>query len=168
MANLAASIEHAIAFWKELMARKKAAWRRDVEASPCQNCGHVNPTSTEETTQQLVNATEQNEGESSGPSIFERFGKGIVTLPKWARGPDTDQYNRTGDRDIEGEAAGATAAEPLLRTPDESSTEVGGPSGSQGYGTLAQSVDSVSSVPEQIEQIVKKKDKGKKRVVEVK
>lgn len=164
LANFAASIEHAIAFWKELLARKRAAWQRDAEARPCEGCGHVNHAATEASQSAAATAPAHGEVGLAGPSFLGHFGKGNITLPKWARGPNAGPY-KDEERDIENEAAEATADEPLLVTPDESTAEAGGPSGSsQGYGTLDQSVESVGSVPETV---VRKKDKGKKRQIEV-
>lgn len=135
LANLAASILHGIAFWKELIARKKIAWQKTLIATPCQNCGHAKQTSL----------PQPEEAEPSSPLSSK------ITIPKWARGAATVPQ----DDDVE---AGPSAQEPLLATPEGSLTEVGA-----GYGTLAQSVESISSVPETV---VKQKDKGKKRVVE--
>lgn len=156
LANLALCMEHAVAFWKEMLARKKAAWRRDLEARPCQNCGHVDQVAERDAVGPLPDAEpEVVEAGPSKPSLFERFGGGKVALPRWATGMGAGKGG-VGD----GEADDG-AQEPLLVTPDESSTEV--PTESQ-YGALEQSVQSVGSVPETV---VKKKDKGKKRVIEV-
>lgn len=160
LANFVASIEHAIAFWKELLARKKSAWKRDIEARPCPNCGHVDHAATSNCTE---HSPPPPDAESFESSLLGKFGKGKITLPKWASGPDAIRYKKRSDPDLENDGADATAHDPLLVTPDGSTTEIGGPSGS-GYGTLDESVESIPSVPETI---VKKKDKGKKRQVEV-
>lgn len=166
LANFVASILHAIAFWKELMARKHSSWQRRLEAHPCDNCGHVNlaphePYTAPSATRDTVGP---NEGEP-GPSCLSNLGgigKNKIILPKWARGPNAVQYANDEERTIGVDGVDRRDDEPLLVTPDESTVEVGGPSGSgQGYGTLDQSVERIP------ETVVKKKEKGKKRVVEV-
>ncbi|ORY01055.1 hypothetical protein BCR34DRAFT_101316 [Clohesyomyces aquaticus] len=173
LANLALSVMHAVAFWKELMARKKEQWRQEVnvEGIPCGDCGGV------------VRMVGERDGEldveAEAPirtPLLSRLGGGKITLPKWARGPKAARYtdiDEDDDRDVENEAGMESAErdlredERLLDTPDESTSGTaigaGGPS-SLGYGTMGQSVDSVSSVSETV---VKKVDKGKKRVVAV-
>lgn len=148
LASLATSILHAVAFWKELMARKHASWRRSLESEPCVRCGHVN-------VPELV--------DNRGPaqSFFRLFNGGKVALPRWARGPNARAYKEDEERNVENQGRAENVEEPLLATPDESTTELGGPSAPGGYGTLDQSVESIP------ETIVKKKDKGKKRLVEV-
>ena len=81
-------------------------------------------------------------------------GKGV--LPKWS-----ENKTRHADLEIEKESEHDAAA-PLLITPDESTVDTAGPSLGE-YGTMAQSVESLRSVPETV---VRKKDKGKKRVVD--
>jgi hypothetical protein len=152
LTNLAASILHGVAFWKELMARKKRSWQRSLDATPCSNCGHLNnpasdPNAPATTANVPCEHTDIERGQSS-TSLLESFEQVKATLPKWAKA------SMGGERDIENDAEA-----PLLITPDESTTEVGGPS--SGYGTLDQSVGSIP------ETIVKKKGKGKKRMVEV-
>jgi hypothetical protein len=178
--NLVASLLHAVAAWKEIMARKKQGWRReyerDVGGRVCGNCGGVESegerVGREGDGDAPINFMDEPEGaafsgdrhdssgagDEAGPSILKRFGKGKVVLPRWARGPEA------GERDVEHKAAdtGDDVIAPLLVTPDDSSsTEVAGPSG---YGTLSQSVESLNRAAETM---VKKKDKGKKRVVDV-
>ncbi|KAF2676568.1 hypothetical protein K458DRAFT_396872 [Lentithecium fluviatile CBS 122367] len=154
-----ACVAHVVAFWKELVARKKKEWEREVEERACEACGFVRAQGAEQ-----EGGMEEDENEGWGPTFFDRLtdGAGKITLPKWATGPRAaSRVHKTKDGvDIESEAA--AVREPLLATPDESGTEVGGPSGS--YGTLGQSVESVRSVPETI---VRKKERGKKRVVDV-
>ncbi|KAF2195151.1 hypothetical protein K469DRAFT_698714 [Zopfia rhizophila CBS 207.26] len=167
LANFVASVLHAVAFWKELMARKRKQWRRDLEVT-CENCGHVNET-VEGPSASTATSIPAPAGAIAGPSgqtktsIFGKFGSGKVALPIWAHGQNVGKYTDE-ERDVENDAGEGVNEEPLLVTPDESTTEVGGPSGSQVYGTLDQSVQSVDSVPETV---VKKKGKGKKRLVEV-
>lgn len=155
LTNMAASILHGVAFWKVLMVRKKRVWLRNLEPKPCGNCGHLNNVAQEpSTTASATDAsTRHTHTENDPPSsnILESFEKVKAALPKW---PKTSVG---GERDVENDAAEAAA--PLLVTPDESTTEVGGPS--SGYGTLDQSVGSIP------ETLVKKKSKGKKRMVEV-
>ncbi|KAF2108376.1 hypothetical protein BDV96DRAFT_264574 [Lophiotrema nucula] len=154
LCNFAASVLHGVAFWKELMARKKEAWRRDLEARGCERCGCG----------AAEGGGEAEAGDARGsaglggveaallkPSFLGDFGKGKVVLPKWAQGPNARQESGRDNDESE---------EPLLATPDESAAE-GEPSGTSDYGTLG---ESMSSVPETI---VKKKEKGKKRLVDV-
>ncbi|KAJ4303631.1 hypothetical protein N0V90_002532 [Kalmusia sp. IMI 367209] len=161
LAIVFASVLHAIAFWKELMARKKAAWQRELDLKPCENCGHVTvPTHIERST---VDISNNEESGPSRPSFLPDFGKRKIVLPKWAQRPKAGQYSDENDKDVNTENVGENTSEPLLVTPEESTTDAGGPS-SKGYGTMAQSVESLSSIPETV---VRKKDKGKKRLVEV-
>jgi hypothetical protein len=164
LANLVASILYAIAFWKELMARKQQAWRNDVEAEPCAACGHTNKIHDAEHVQCTTsNVAREAAGDLPKPSNLPRSSK--ITLPEWARSPHAKRYSDNDQVDAPHSTAEEANEQSLLVTPDESTTEVAGPSNSNhGYGTLAQSVESISSVPETI---VKKKDKGKKRLVEV-
>ncbi|KAF1979699.1 hypothetical protein BU23DRAFT_594887 [Bimuria novae-zelandiae CBS 107.79] len=158
LTNLFASILHAIAFWKELLARKHTQWQRDLNRPPCENCGHQ--------TEPLVHHAPIDE--EAGPShqpILSNFGRvRNMMLPKWAQTSKDDQDKDVDQQEIDNGAVGDSVAEPLLATPEESTADAGGPSSSKEYGTMAQSVESVDSVPETI---VKKKDKGKKRLVDV-
>ncbi|KAF2269115.1 hypothetical protein CC78DRAFT_564868 [Lojkania enalia] len=146
LANLVVSVLHAVVWWKEVMARKKQAWRKEVEVgegTPCERCGYICEGMEQD------GEEDKSSGGHEGASVLESLTKGKVILPKWARDPDV--------RDMESET-GKGNVESLLVTPEESCTEIGGPSG---YGTLEKSV---CSVPETV---VKKKEKGKKRLVEV-
>ena len=61
-----------------------------------------------------------------------------------------------------------TAGSPLITPASSSTTERAGEgSGTQPYNGLEQSVQSVDSVESAPETVVRKKDKGKKRVVDV-
>ncbi|KAK7184581.1 hypothetical protein DPSP01_009018 [Paraphaeosphaeria sporulosa] len=169
LTNFAASVLHGVAFWKELLARKKSQWQRDLDTRPCGHCGHVTSIQDEAShSEAVITALNEQAGPSSepGPSThpthtnFGRIRK--LVLPKWARPASVRRHDSTDDRDVEKEAAGDGAGEPLLVTPDESTEFAGQPSGT--YGSMSQSVESLSSVPETI---VKKKDKGKKRMVDV-
>ncbi|KAF2739582.1 hypothetical protein EJ04DRAFT_335520 [Polyplosphaeria fusca] len=164
LANLVASILHAIAFWKELIARKQEGWLRrlslSLAARPCDECGHVN-TITEED----LDNTVKRHGKQTNARVDPSLSKTI--LAKWARSLDAQKLADDVERSLanatravsEAEDDANEAATPLLVTPEESGTEVG--ESSKGYGTLS---ESVSSVPETV---VRKKDKGKKRLVEV-
>ncbi|KAF2650992.1 hypothetical protein K491DRAFT_720259 [Lophiostoma macrostomum CBS 122681] len=168
LSNIVAGLLHAVAAWKEIMARKKQNWRREYErdmtSRTCGNYGvsvgdlDADVDARDEPEAPDLLGDEQETTAEAGPSFLERFGKGKVVLPRCARGPDYV------DGDIEKQAADAKddAIAPLLVTPDDSSsTEVAGPSG---YGTLSQSVESLNRAAETM---VKKKDKGKKRIVDV-
>jgi hypothetical protein len=100
--------------------------------------------------------------------VVDGSSKGRMRLPKWAVGLRSKMdvggkgaESENGDVVAGPSGGGATDIEPLLATPDESSTEVGGPPTSPGYGTLDRSVESVP------ETVVRKKDKGKRRLVDV-
>ncbi|KAF2796590.1 hypothetical protein K505DRAFT_323169, partial [Melanomma pulvis-pyrius CBS 109.77] len=167
LTNVIASILHGVAFWKELMARKHAAWKKDLEVRECDNCGHFVKAKDENVANTLPNDVldcNRVEAGPSQPSILERFGKGEVTMPKWAKWSNVGKFTDDVNRDRESGVMGPSAEVALLATPEDSGTEVGGPSRSRSYGTLGQSVESVESVPETV---VKKKEKGKKRLVDV-
>jgi len=177
LANFVASFAHARAFWKELIARKRAAWEReragdDVEARVCVGCGTVAGVRLEGEAEARGGPGHEEEeevgmGEGGVHEAVNPPEKGKTRLPKWATELRSKLGTNSKDADGENDAAidGPTATEPLLATPDESSAEIGGPSTSpSNYGTLDQSVESVRSVPETV---VRKKDKGKKRLVDV-
>lgn len=162
LANLFASILHAIAFWKELLARKRTQWQRDLDNTPCESCGYVSTVPNEPSVHDAL------AGEDAGPPrrpLLSTLGKmGNVAIPKWVQRSNTRRDGDMQEHDIEDEAAVTGATEPLLATPDESTADAAGPSSLGHYGAMAQSVESVNSVPETV---VKKKDKGKKRLVDV-
>lgn len=165
LANLSASILHGIAFWKEVIARKQQAWQKQYEITrgPCENCGHTRPVIDVPEGSPMSNHGEADQS-GSATATAQKLGKGkgkqTVILPKWARGPDAGRY--ADDHNVVEHAGAKTVVEePLLVTPEDSTADIAGPSD---YGTMGQSVDSISSVPETV---VKKKDKGKKRLVEV-
>ncbi|KAF2005807.1 hypothetical protein P154DRAFT_570539 [Amniculicola lignicola CBS 123094] len=154
LANLLLSVLHGIVCWKEIIAKKQQSWLRKHNQEPCDSCGHVKA---------IAGDGGQTNGTHNGPSLFGHIGHGKITMPRWARGP-----NATVESDDEETNVGHTRRRgqlheqaSLLVTPDESATEIGGPST---YGTLDKSTDSIGSIPETV---VKKKDKGKKRMVEV-
>jgi hypothetical protein len=177
-----------VSFWKEVIVRKRTAWEReresaldvDVEGRACVGCGFVAGVPQEREAEAERTAGGEDEvgtGEGTGEGEVHEAGdspgKSRIRFPKWATGLRSKPDTESKDVDGENEAAvagpnsniDATATEPLLATPDESSTEVGGPSTSPpSYGTLDQSVESVPSVPETV---VRKKDKGKKKLVDV-
>lgn len=163
MANFLASIFHAAAFWKEIIARKRAAWEYDLETRPCRNCGQTDEIFVGDSAAPIDDTPPIDvEAGPSGTSLFGRFGRSKITLPKWAKASKVNASRDTQETGFSHESAGATSGEALLVTPEESATEGIGPAGA--YGTMSQSVESLNSVPETI---VKKKDKGKKRYVDV-
>jgi hypothetical protein len=151
---------HAFAFWKEMLARKKSQWQRDLDKRPCESCGYVASTHDGPSTNEAD--TDNHAGPSSQP-IRANFGRvRNLVLPKWARAASIRRHQSAYDRDIENEEGDGGASEPLLVTPEESARDTGQPS--ETYGSTAQSLESLSSVPETI---VRKKDKGKKIAVDV-
>ena len=162
LANLVAGILHAVAFWKELIARKQNAWRAevDLEARICTNCaGACEDVGRGEDARLEGGAEGVRESGPARPSFLARLGKGRAVLPGWAQGGQ-----ERGEGEARGSVAGVSVQEPLLDTPDES--HVGGLD-FQGYGTLEQSVESVASAPSAPETVVKKVEKGKKRLVDI-
>ncbi|PVH99920.1 hypothetical protein DM02DRAFT_412868 [Periconia macrospinosa] len=169
LANLVASVCHGVAFWKEVVARKRAAWERergDVEAGwVCAGCGGGRP--GEGVADGDVEDVHDGNGEEEDGKVH---GFGAMRFPRWATGLGGKGIGDAKSEAVvgggnEGGSGEAAAAEPLLGTPDESGTEIEAPSASSvGYGTLERSVESVGSVPETV---VRKKNKGKKRLVDV-
>lgn len=157
LGSLFAGIFHAVTFWKELMARKRLQWQRDLNQTTCENCGHL--AELRDGGVVPVAPTDE-EADPSRQPLLTGFRKVGNLLPKWAQNTKVQRDGGVDAKDIEHEAAGDGAAEPLLITPDESTVEAAGPSG---YGSMSQSVESSTSVPETI---VRKMDKGKKRVVD--
>ena len=49
---VAVRILHGVAFWKELMARKKHAWRASLPQDPCARCGYTSAPSASSAQQQ--------------------------------------------------------------------------------------------------------------------
>ncbi|KAL1595029.1 hypothetical protein SLS60_009714 [Paraconiothyrium brasiliense] len=161
LANFVTSVLHAIAFWKELIARKRTQWQRDLNKQPCVHCGHVASKQDEAPVNDITG--EEQAGSSRRPMLSNVSKVGKVVLPKWARAANIfDRRDDTKDRDVEHEAANDDVGEPFLATPEESTEDTAGPSGT--YGTMSQSVESLRSIPETI---VRQKDKGKKRLVDV-
>lgn len=159
LGSLFAGVGHALAFWRELMARKQSQWRRGLEQTPCENCGHVG----ESQVRGVVSVVPRDEeADPSRQPLLAQFGKVGKLLPRWAQNTKDRRDGGVEAKGGENEAAGDGTTEPLLITPDESTIEAAGPSGQ--YGSMAQSGESSTSVPETI---VTKKDKGKKRVVDV-
>ncbi|KAF2866428.1 hypothetical protein BDV95DRAFT_584701, partial [Massariosphaeria phaeospora] len=156
LVNFIVSIEHAVAFYKELMARKKTEWKADLERQPCANCGHTEEQPAVEDGQRLPSDSASNRGTSDMGHLHG--GKDKTTMPKWSK--DTSKGTNAARK----APLVPHENEPLLDTPDGSTTETSGPSGT--YGTLTME-DSVASVGSVLETIVKKKEKGKKRVVDV-
>jgi hypothetical protein len=141
------------------MARKQSQWRRGLEQTPCENCGHVE----ESQVRGVVSAVPRDEeADPSRQPLLAQFGKVGKLLPRWAQNTKDRRDGGVEAKGGENEAAGDGTTEPLLITPDESTIEAAGPSGQ--YGSMKQSGESPTSVPETI---VTKKDKGKKRVVDV-
>lgn len=154
LVNFVVSILHAIAFWKELIARKKIAWQKDLDVTPCENCGHSQSSTNPTPPQATGGVPEPSQCCEHAKSVADaQSQRSRITIPKWVK--DGSVVFNSDERDVE---VGPSVQQPLLVTPEESLTEVG-----TGYGTLAQSVDSITSIPETV---VKKKDKGKKRVIE--
>ena len=156
LANFLVSVLHGTAFWKELLARKQIQWKRAQNATPCGNCGHV-PRAQHDGPANISSVDE--EARPWRQPLYNGFSK---VLPKWAKGTK-DRCDTGADLKIENEAMDDAATEPLLVTPDESMVEAAGPSSGQ-YGAMAQSAESPQSLTETI---VTKKDKGKKRAVNV-
>lgn len=161
---------HGVAFWKEVVARKRAAWERergDVEAGwVCAGCGGARP--GEGVAGGDVEDAHDGNGEEEDGMV-----NGFDAMrfpPRWATGLGGKESGDAKSGAVvgggnEGGSGEAAAAEPLLGTPDESGTEIGAPSASSvGYGAIERSVESVATVPETV---VRKKDKGKKRLVDV-
>jgi hypothetical protein len=130
------SILHAVAFWKEFMAKKKAEWLRKLPPSQCARCGfiHVNPSPHEDTSYPGTQAA-TNE-----------------TLPRWAQ--EFNSRSRGRRNDLETGLAGSFdgSEENLLITPETSDEST-----IKGYGTLSESVPSL--IGEREEVIKKKKHK---------
>ena len=134
----------------------------DVEGRPCAGCGLIS------------GAGGRREGdEGGGEGAADIPVPGMIDFPKWASELRSKlaRDSKGAEADVEAAVAGPSngveprATEPLLATPDESNTEIGGPSTSpHGYGTLDQSVGSADSV---LESVVRQKHKGKKRLVDV-
>jgi hypothetical protein len=135
-----ASILHTIAFWKELMARKKAQWLRTLPPKPCTQCGFVS-----------INTNPQEHGHCSS-----RHDPTEDRLPQWARAFNNQSRGRQTDIEtglVESSSDGGE--ESLLITPETSDEST-----LKGYGTLSQSVPSLNN---DCDGIIKKKKS--KRVI---
>jgi hypothetical protein len=137
-----ASILHAVAFWKELMARKKAEWLRELPPKPCTQCGFVS-----------INDAPQEHVHDAASQEQTRD-----TLPRWAQA--FNNKSRNSQSDVENGLAGSSdgGEQNLLITPsisDECTIK--------GYGTLSQSVQSLNG---ECEEVIKKKKKNKRIIGE--
>jgi hypothetical protein len=157
------SLLHAFAFWKELLARKKSQWQRDLDKKPCESCGYIGSAYGEPSINEAdISGIDDHAGPSSQP-IRANFGRvRDMVLPRWARAASTRHHNNANDGDIENEAVDGGAGKSLLVTPEESTKDAVQTLGT--YGSITQSSGSLNSVPETI---VRKKDKGKKKLVDM-
>lgn len=67
-------ILHAVAFWKELMARKKDAWLASLPPPTCERCGYTSPSSTPSTAQPATKPLPPLPAEHAQPNIYPYAG----------------------------------------------------------------------------------------------
>jgi hypothetical protein len=141
------SILHGKAFREELKARRKANMIRELEQTPCRQCGQVNPL--------VFKKKDDDEAENESARVFglrkEQFG-----IPGWAKA-----FNERRNRASRGQRDDLEVGQ--SNDEDETESLVIGPTpegSSKGYGTVSQSVHSLSG---RGEELVKKK--GLKRVI---
>ena len=142
LSSFEVSILHGKAFLEERKARCKMNLVKELEQKPCRQCGQANPVSF------------QKKGDEDGASRFG-FQKEEFGIPGWAKAFN-ERRNRVFRRQRDDLEAG--------RSNDEDETEslviAPTPESSKGYGTLGQSVHSLSGDGEEV---IKKK--GLKRMI---
>ena len=142
LSSFVVSILHGKAFLEERKARCKRNLVKELEQKPCRQCGQANPVSFQK--------KEDEDGASRFGFQKEEFG-----IPGWEKA-----FNERRDRAFRCQRDDLEAG----RSNDEDETEslviAPTPESSKGYGTLSQSVHSLSGDGEEV---IKKK--GLKRVI---
>lgn len=136
---------HLAAFKKGVKARCQSSLVKKLEETSCRRCGQVNP---------VVFRQKENDEAVNNSSVFG-IRKEISGIPGWAKA-----FNERRTRALRGHRDDLEAGPSNDEDENESLVVAPTPESSKGYGTLSQSVHSLSG---KAEGVVKKK--GLKRVV---